>query len=108
MKMITAVVNKKDANEVCDSLTRHSVSFTKLATTGGFLRSSNTTLLIGVEDDMLQDVLGMIRRHCSTRHQAVPSAPPIEGGHMYSSYPVEITVGGAIVFVTDVAYFEKM
>ena len=108
MKMITAIVNKKDANEVCDSLTGHRISFTKLATQGGFLRSSNTTLLIGVEDDMVEDVLGMIRRHCSTRNQVVPSAPAIEGGHMYASYPVEITVGGAIVFVTDVAYFEKM
>lgn len=108
MKMVTAIVNKKDANEVCDSLTRHSVSFTKLATVGGFLKSSNTTLLIGVDDDKVEDVLGMIRRHCSTRHQVVPSAPAMESGHMYASYPVEITVGGAIVFVTDVQHFEKM
>lgn len=108
MKMITAIVNKKDANEVCDSLTRHCISFTKLATVGGFLRSSNTTLLIGVEDEKVEDVLGMIRRHCSTRHHVVPSAPALEGGHMYASYPVEVSVGGAIVFVTDVAYFEKM
>lgn len=108
MKMITAVVNKKDSGEVCDTLTKHNVPYTKLATQGGFLRSSNTTLLIGVEDENLDSVLSMIRRHCSKRQVAVPLTPTVEGGHIYSSYPVEITVGGAIVFVTDVTYFEKM
>ena len=108
MKMITAVVNKKDSNEVCDTLTKYHIAFTKLATQGGFLRSSNTTLLIGVEDEKLQSVLDMIRRHCAKRVEPVLAAPVTEGGHIYSSRPVEVTVGGAIVFVTDVCYFEKM
>ena len=35
---------------------------TKLATTGGFLRAGNTTLISGVEDDKLQDALGVIEK----------------------------------------------
>ena len=54
MKMITAIVNKRDADSVCDALTSHNFMFTKMATTGGFLRSGNMTLLIGTEDDKVK------------------------------------------------------
>ena len=108
MKMITAVVNRKDANEVCDTLASHGVAFTKLATHGGFLRSSNTTLLIGVDDDKLDAVLDLIRHHCAKRKEHVPAAPALESGHLYAASSREITVGGAIVFVTEVTRFEKM
>ena len=108
MKMITAIVNKKDANEVCDSLTSHGIAFTKLATTGGFLRASNTTLLIGAEDDQVESIIARIHRHCAQRTEHVPVAPNLEGGHLYAAYTREINVGGAIVFVTDVVRFERM
>ena len=61
MKMITAVVNRKDTNKVCGELNRQGVEFTRLATTGGFLRTGNTTLLIGVADEKLDEVIGIIR-----------------------------------------------
>ena len=51
MKLITAVIGKKDLNPVCDALREAGYSFTKIPTSGGFLRSSNMTLLIGVDDD---------------------------------------------------------
>ena len=108
MKMITAIVNKKDANEVCDTLTKHGIAYTKLATTGGFLRASNTTLLIGAADDKVKPVLDLIRRHCAQRVTTIPVAPVSEIGHLYASNSTEVTVGGAIVFVTDVVHFEKM
>ena len=47
MKMITAIVNKEDANAVCNALTKGGFSVTKLSTTGGFLMAGNMTLLIG-------------------------------------------------------------
>lgn len=53
MKLITAVIGKKDLNPVCDVLREAGYSFTKIPTSGGFLRSSNMTLLIGVDDDKL-------------------------------------------------------
>ena len=51
MKMITAIVNKKDAGDVCRALTEEHIQFTKMATTGGFLLTGNTTLLIGAADE---------------------------------------------------------
>lgn len=66
------MVNKKDAVCVCDSLTEAGFFFTKLATSGGFLKEGNTTLLIGVDDEKVHDALEVIRLHCLKRTEAAP------------------------------------
>ena len=109
MKMITAIVNRKDTTRVCDALTENRFEFTKLATTGGFLKAGNTTLLIGIEDEKLEEVMGILRQNCAQRMERLPSIPATEmSPMMYHAYPAEVLVGGAIVFVNDVTYFEKM
>lgn len=109
MKMITAIVNRKDTVRVCDALTDSHFEFTKLATTGGFLKAGNTTLMIGVEDEKLEEALTIIRRNCAKRMERVPTIPAAEmSPMMYNAYPAEVLVGGAIVFVTEVTHFEKM
>ena len=55
MKMILAIINHDDANRVTRALTRAHYFVTKLATTGGFLKDGNTTLITGVEDDRVDD-----------------------------------------------------
>ena len=106
MKMITAIINKRDAAEVCESLTEAGFFFTKMATVGGFLTAGNTTLLIGTEDHMVSPVLNIIRTHCSRRVEPVLSSD--HTGATALAFPAEVTVGGATVFVTDVEHFEKM
>ena len=64
MKMITAIVNKKDVNEVGVALSEAGFEFTRMATAGGFLRAGNVTLLIGTEDEKVDDVLAIIRKNC--------------------------------------------
>ena len=54
MKLIIAIVQDEDANRLVSSLMEAGFGATKLATTGGFLRAGNTTLLIGVEDERLE------------------------------------------------------
>ena len=109
MKMITAIVNKRDTSGVCRALTEEGFDFTKLATTGGFLRDGNTTLLMGVDDEKLEKALEIIRRNCAQRMQKVPALPPTEiAASVYHTSPAEVMVGGAIVFVSDVLHFEKM
>jgi uncharacterized protein YaaQ len=51
MKLIIAIVHDDDAMELISSLTESGFSVTKLATTGGFLKAGNTTLLIGIEEE---------------------------------------------------------
>ena len=107
MKMIMAVVSGDDSNAVSAALTKARFSVTKLATTGGFLMSGNTTFLIGVDDDKVSEVIDIIAKHSKKRKQMVPSAGMMNVG-MYSAFPVEVTVGGAIVFVMNVERFEKV
>ena len=107
MKMIMAVVSGDDSNAVSAALTKARFSVTKLATTGGFLMSGNTTFLIGIDDDKVSEVIDIIAKHSKKRKQMVPSAGMVDVG-MYSAFPVEVTVGGAIVFVMNVERFEKV
>ena len=108
MKMITAIVNYKDTNRVCQVLTEKGFEHTRLATTGGFLRAGNTTVLMGVEDARLDEALSIIQSNCKRRKEAVPEMPPAEmPAGVYNQFPTEVTVGGAIVFVTEVQRFEK-
>ena len=106
MKMITAIVNIKDSNSVCKSLTSAGFFFTKISTTGGFLTAGNTTLLIGTDDDKVHNVIEIIKTHCSSRKEILPSSNMHE--NQIVSYPIEVSVGGAIVFVTNVEHFEKL
>ena len=106
MKMIMAIVSGDDSSAVSAALTKAKFSVTKLATTGGFLMSGNTTFLIGVNDEQVNDVIEIIAQHRKKRKQMVPNNS--FDVDMYSAFPVEVTVGGAIVFVMNVERFEKV
>ena len=62
MKLILAIVSNDDSSKVSSALTKNHFSVTKLATTGGFLLSGNTTFLIGTQDE------GTGRRRYHLRH----------------------------------------
>lgn len=109
MKMITAIVNKKDTSRVCDALTNSGVEFTRLATTGGFLRAGNTTLMIGIDDERLESTLDVIRKNCARRMEKVSTPSAMDSTvHLPNAGIAEVLVGGAIVFVNEITYFEKM
>lgn len=111
MKLVIAIVQDEDTSRLVNQLMKNGYGVTKLATTGGFLRAGNTTLLIGVNDDRLQCVMNIIEQVCKSRKQ-MTTAPSSLGsmGSMpgMSSYPVEVTVGGATVFVLSVDQFVKL
>lgn len=108
MKLIIAIVQDEDASRLISSLMNEGYSVTKLATTGGFLRTGNTTLLLGVEDDHVNGALGVIEKICKSRKQIVTSPSPVAGSTgVYVPYPVEVVVGGATIFVLDVEQFKK-
>ena len=108
MKLIIAIIQDEDASRLINELmTEYRV--TKLATTGGFLRAGNTTLLVGVEDEKLPNAMRVIEKVCKSRRQIASTPAPISGTTgMYVPFPVEVTVGGATVFVLDVEQFTKI
>lgn len=108
VKLVIAIVQDEDSTRLVGKLMNEGFGATKLATTGGFLRSGNTTLLTGVEDDKLDAVMSIIESTCKSRTQLTPQTPITGTAGMYMpSYPVQVTVGGAIVFVVDVEQFRK-
>lgn len=65
MKMIIAILRDVDSDPVSHSLTSASYRVTVIASTGGFLRRGNTTLLIGTEDEKVDKALDIIRQSCT-------------------------------------------
>ena len=109
MKLIIAIVQDEDASRLINDLMTEGYRVTKLATTGGFLRAGNTTLLVGVEDDHLERALGIVEKVCKSRKQVATTPSPVSGTTgMYVPFPVEVTVGGATIFVMDVEQFRKI
>lgn len=108
MKLIIAIVQDEDAGRLISTLMQNGYGVTKLATTGGFLRAGNTTLLVGIEEDKYEAVMSLIEKVCHSRKQIAPTTTPLTGGTgSYVPYPVEVVVGGATVFVMDVTSFKK-
>lgn len=109
MKLIIAIVQDEDSSRLVNHLMKEGIGVTKLATTGGFLRAGNTTLLIGVEDQKLQSALDIIEKVCKSRKQMAGTPTPMGGtGGVFTSFPTEVTVGGATVFVMTVDQFIKL
>lgn len=108
MKLLVTIVQDQDVQGLLEALAEGDFRATKLASTGGFLRNGNTTLLIGVEDERVENVIGIIKRTCKMREQGDPS-PTIPFARGGLGVKLEkISVGGAIVFSVDVERFEKI
>ncbi len=109
MKLIIAIVQDEDASRLVSALMNDGYGVTKLATTGGFLRAGNTTLLVGVDDDRFQGAMAIIEKICKSRKQIATSPSPVAGtASVYVPYPIEVMVGGATVFVLEVEQFVKL
>lgn len=108
MKLVIAIVNKEDSSALVQKLNKAGMMSTKLSTTGGFLRAGNVTLLIGTDDSRVDEVIAIITDCCSKRTQIINSASVLNAEQYFTSLPVEVTVGGATVFVIDVEKFLKV
>ena len=104
MKLIIAIVQDEDSSRLISKLMQDGFSVTKLATTGGFLKAGNTTLLLGVGEERVQEAVHLIESVCKSRKQ-ITTAPTAMSGLThgeYTTYPVEVTVGGATMFILSV------
>ena len=109
VKLIVAIVHGEDAGPLVEALLHKEFRATRLQSSGGFLRESNTTILVGVEDSDVEAALDVIRDNCHARTQVVNPLPPImEPGEFFMPYPVEVEMGGATVFVVPVERFERI
>lgn len=108
MKLIIAIVQDQDIPSLIDDLTEKEFRVTKLASTGGFLKSGNTTLLMGVEDELVQEAINIIEDNCKTREITTSLLTVSMPGDTYIPYPLEVQVGGATLFILDVEQHIKI
>ncbi len=87
MKLMIVILRDIDSDHVTQALIGHDFRVTRVASTGGFLRQGNVTLLIGVEQEKVDAVFEILRQSCG----------PSEGEQHR-----------ATVFVVDLPQFEQI
>lgn len=105
MKLLIAIVQDLDEPILSDNLIKENFRITKLKTSGGFLKKGNVTLLIGVEDDRVDECLSIIEDNCKERVTKTSYVSPGGDATFLYTIPMEINVGGATIFILDVDQF---
>ncbi len=109
MKLIFAVVQEKDADACADALTAAGFVSTRFSTQGGFLDNRNCTLMIGVEDQQIDQLLDILRSRAQRRVEMVEASARLGGGLTpIIAPPLDVEVGGATVFVVPLERVEKL
>ena len=98
MKLLVAIVHPDDAGGMVDALLKSGYRTTRLQSSGGFLKKTSTTLLVGVDEEAVDDVIGIIRAHSKARTQVVDSGKASR----------KVSIGAAVVFVVPIEQFERV
>jgi len=107
MKLMLAIVNNDDAHSVNSVLSKEGFSATKIASTGGFLMNGNSTFLLGVKDEDVDRAIELIGQYSKKRVQPAPVDMSYNSTAI-GSFPVEVTVGGATIFVMNVERYDRV
>ncbi len=107
MKLVLAIVNEEQVHDLMKAVTEEGYSVTKLATTGGFLRTANTTIICGTEEEKVEKYLEIVERICKSTKQFRPNSQVATIGTGFLPFASEVVVGGATCFVLDVDKFCK-
>ena len=108
MRLIVAIVQDYDTDRLLRAVTEAGFGATRIASTGGFLRTGNTTVLMGVEDDQVRTCIDLIRKNCESRVEVQLDAASPEYVEWFPAGIHEVTVGGAVVFILPVSRMERI
>lgn len=87
MQLLIAIVQEEDADAAIGELIARKFAVTKMATFGGYLKTGNTTLLLAVDEDQLNEATQVLEQYCGRREQ---TSSKQNGG--------KATIGGGVVF----------
>ena len=112
MYLMFLIIQNEDADILTRRLNNAGVRVTRLNTVGGFLSRGNVTCLVGVQEDEVERVLEVVRKTCHTRKRYINPVPssgePAYLAGSTASFPLEVIVGGATVFMIPVSQFERL
>lgn len=107
MKLMLIILSNEDVENVTNALLKNKYFVTKLSTTGGVLHSGNTTLLLGLEDNKVEDVKEIVAVSAKSRKKKVSSVEPTDQ-NVFSFLPASVKVNGATIFVLNVDEYHKL
>ena len=108
MKIVLAIVQDQDSHRLSKKLTEQNIRATKLSTTGSFLKSGNTTFIIGIEDERVDAALAIIQATCEAREQMVSAPSSLDPSiDSFIGSTIKVPIGGATVFVLPVDSFHQ-
>ncbi len=110
MQLLMAIVQAEDADVLVARLVKQGRRVTRIDSAGGFLARGNATLLIGLADDQVDEVLALMHTICRRRAGYVSALPTLEaaGALSAAAMPLEVQVGGAVVFGFPVRRFLRL
>lgn len=112
MKMILAILQNDDEQATIAELNKKHYLVTKLSSTGGFLKQGNTSLLIGVDDNKVDEVCEILKNTAGVRNgvQCISSYTGTDSMYLgiNTPYPIDVQEGGVTIFVLPVEQCFKM
>ena len=104
-KLVLAVLQGSDSDNTIRNLNERGFMVTVLSSTGGFLKKKSTTVMIGVEEDRLED----LQKYAGHRKETVYQSVTMPHGEMSAVPPVpmEVMAGGAAVFIVSLDDIRK-
>ncbi len=108
-KLVMMIVSDTDADDLMAALVEHGIPATKVGSSGGFLRRGNVTIFSGVPESQVDGVMDLVNEICPARTELVPvQTLPFIGDSAFTTEPIEVRAGGAIVFVLNVDRFQRI
>ena len=105
--LMLAIIQSQDAEPATRALTQAGLRVTRVGSVGGFLRTENATLLLGLKRDEMPRAIQQLTEHCHERTTFVNAITEAASWHAGYSAPIEVTVGGATVFTLPVERFAR-
>ncbi len=108
MKLILAIIQNEDEDLLVEALEAERIASTHIGSSGGFLRASNVTLMMAIEESRVECALELMRKFCKRRAKHLHTLLPSMEARDRFMNTVSIEVGGAIVFILPLERIEKI
>lgn len=99
MKLIITIVQAYDSDKLLRAVTSAGIGATKINSVGGFLRMANCTVLMAIDEEKIDEAVGIVRNTAQRRVEVKMDASDTEYSEWFSAGCHEVPIGGAVVFV---------
>lgn len=110
MRLLLVIVQAEDADVLVSKLVAQGLRVTRINSTGSFLARGNATLLMGLQAEQVEAALAVVRATCHTRTAYLNALQAVDapGTSFVAMMPLEVQVGGAVLFSFPVKQFHRL